>query len=463
MLCLVTKSKLRVVRELTEEEADAIRDPLLGALSGKLALAVLREGRENDLWLRCDCRIDIDDDPLVAPCRMAEGAGYSWRRPQGENRPQHNADCVFYRESREERAKNNWRRAAWVPPEGYFAALRARKDGNSTELDISEVGTELTDPLHASGEDGDREPGRRRMPALPRLLCRLLKPAGLTRVRANEPPPGIGGWVDAMRTAAKTMEVAPGHSLDGLLFLWRAGWDRRRAHARVREAAEDFPKGHVPQGFVCFPVRHVGERSLPATSKYGELEVVTRIKRPTIGGRPVSGPCLFFGVVALTTRRRGYECVRGWAQPIVSVHRPVPVDSDFERQAFDTLTTTLWILDKEFPDAEFTMEKPVFEMDTKQGPCRPDFLIKARRKGEVRTWVVEVMGFERPDYLAGKEVTHERMEELGPVILMDGKRFKAELTSEGRKVTERIRADLGPSRTSSSREESANEPTDQIT
>ena len=135
--------------------------------------------------------------------------------------------------------------------------------------------------------------------------------------------------------------------------------------------------------------------------------------------------------------------MRGWSQPIVSVHRPVPVDSDFERQAFGTLTTTLWMLDREFPDAGFTMEKPVFEIDTKQGPCLPDFLIRAPRKGEVRTWVVEVMGFERPDYLAGKEVTRERMEELGPVILMDGKQFEAGLTDEGRKVTERIRADMG--------------------
>ena len=126
MLCLVTKTKLRVVRELTEEEADAIRDPLLGDSTGELALAVLREGRENDLWLRCDCRIDIDDDPLVAPCRMPMGAGYSWRVLQGENRPQHHPGCVFYRESREERAENNWRRAARVPPEGYFASPQGR-------------------------------------------------------------------------------------------------------------------------------------------------------------------------------------------------------------------------------------------------------------------------------------------------------------------------------------------------
>ena len=127
----------------------------------------------------------------------------------------------------------------------------------------------------------------------------------------------------------------------------------------------------------------------------------------------------------------------------MSVHRPVPVDSDFERQAFGTLTTTLWMLDRKFPDAKFEMEKPVFEMDTEQGPCLPGFLIKARRKGEVRTWVIEVMGFDRPDYLAGKEVTHERMQELGPVILMDGKRFERDLTDKGRKVTERVRADPG--------------------
>ena len=442
MLCLVTKSKLRVERELSEREADAVRDPLRDASTAELALAVLREGRENDLWLRCDCRIDIDDDPLVAPCRKAMGAGYSWRVLQGENRPQHHPDCVFYRESREERARRNWHRAARVRPEGYFEALQVRKDGNAADLDTSGDGTALTDPLQAPAEDGNREPGQRRMPALPGLLYWLLETAGLTRVRANEPAPGIGGWTEAMSTAAKTIEVAPGHPLDGLLFPWRADWDRQRVHARVREAAREFPEGHMPQGFVCFPVLRVGERSLPATSKYEELEVVSRIKRPTIGGRAVSGPCLLFGVVALATRRRGYECVRGWAQPIVSVHLPVPVDSHFERRAFATLATTLKILGNEFPDTEFTMEKPVFDIGTEQGPCLPDFLIRAQRNGKARTWVVEVMGFDRPAYLAGKEVTHKRMEELGPVILMDGRKFERGLTDEGRKVTLRIRGDM---------------------
>ena len=152
MLCLVTKSKLRVVRKLTETEADAVRDPLRDDSTAELALIVLREGRENDLWLRCDCRVDIDDDPLVAPCRLPMRAGYSRRVLQGENRPQHHPDCVFYRESREERAQGSWRRAACVRPEGYFAALRACKGSNSAELDSSEDGTALTDPLHAPEE-----------------------------------------------------------------------------------------------------------------------------------------------------------------------------------------------------------------------------------------------------------------------------------------------------------------------
>ena len=318
-----------------------------------------------------------------------------------------------------------------MPPEGYFAVLRPRKEGKG-----------LTEPFHELGEDGDREPGQRRVPALSQLLHQLMERAGLTRMNANEPEPDINEWLRAVRDAAKTFEVAPGRRLDRLLFTSRIDWDRRRVHARVREAAPNFPAGHVPQCFVCFPVYEMGDRSVPARKGYPALEVVTRIKRPRIGGRAVLGPYLFFGVVGLTTRRRGYECVQAWAQPIVSFGRPVPVDSSFERKAFGTLRTTLTILSHVIPDAAFEIEKPVFEMTTERGPCLPDFLIHGRRKAEERTYVIEVMGFDRPDYVAGKEVTHERMEELGPVLLMDGREFEARLTDEGRKVTEHVRVDL---------------------
>ena len=55
------------------------------------------------------------------------------------------------------------------------------------------------------------------------------------------------------------------------------------------------------------------------------------------------------------------------------------------------------------------------------------------------------MGFERTDYLKGKEVTHARMENLGTLCTMQGRNFDRKpngLKNEGTKVTNRISAVL---------------------
>ena len=138
-----------------------------------------------------------------------------------------------------------------------------------------------------------------------------------------------------------------------------------------------------------------------------------------IGRNPVPRPYLFLGAVGVLDRQIGYECLEGYAQPIVASDCPVPVDSHCERQAFGTLRTTLKVLPGAFPGGEFEIEKPLFDIDTELGPCLLDFLIRARRGDDEMTFVVEVMGFERPDYLRGKEVTHPRMETLGPLCTHD--------------------------------------------
>ena len=61
----------------------------------------------------------------------------------------------------------------------------------------------------------------------------------------------------------------------------------------------------------------------------------------------------------------------------------MPVNSDHERRAFRTLRTTLWFLSKVFPAAAFELVKPVFDIATPEGTCLPDFLIRARRGGEL--------------------------------------------------------------------------------
>ena len=119
----------------------------------------------------------------------------------------------------------------------------------------------------------------------------------------------------------------------------------------------------------------------------------------------------------------------------------MPVDSHNERQAFGTLKMTLQVLSRTFREAAFELEKPVFEIETPEGPCLPDFLIRALRGGDEAVFVIEVMGFERTEYLRGKEVTHPRMATLGPLCLMQAKEFGRSpggVKAEGTKVTKAI-------------------------
>jgi hypothetical protein len=58
---------------------------------------------------------------------------------------------------------------------------------------------------------------------------------------------------------------------------------------------------------------------------------------------------------------------------------------------------------------------------TKDGLCRPDFMLEARSRetGEMKTLVVEAMGFDSADYEAAKAVTHPRMKTLGELVTID--------------------------------------------
>ena len=160
-----------------------------------------------------------------------------------------------------------------------------------------------------------------------------------------------------------------------------------------------------------------------------------------VGRSPIPPPYLFLGVVGLADEQRDYDCLEGYAQPITARDCPVPVDSDYERRACGTLRETLRQLSRTFRDAAFELEKPVFEIETPEGPCLPDFLIRARRGGDEAVFVIEVMGFDRAEYLQGKEVTHPRMATLGPLCPMQAKKFGRSpggVKAEGTRVTQTI-------------------------
>ena len=429
-LDLVDKRDLSVAESLSPQVQSAVRAVAAGAESERLeslVLAVMKRARASKLWLGCDCRSEDGRRPAVAPCRKSHGTHYWQVLVRGQLA--HDGGCVFGRtRARRRQDAARWNRPPRTAPEGFFAVLRDQAE----EQRVSRPG--------GRSEGGGERTGVRR-PALSRLLLMLMEKAGLTRVR----PDDERMWVDAVKDPAKEIEIAPGRLLSELWFPSVPMWNGELVHARVRAAARDWPAGHKPQGFVCWIVWDVDACGVGTDGENDRVEVRSGVVRPVVGTNPIARPYLFLGAVGLPEGESGYECLEAYAQPIVARKWPVPVDSHYERQAFGTLRTTLQILSRAFPDAAFELEKPVFDIETPEGPCLPDFLIDARRGGDELTFVVEVMGFERPEYLQGKEVTYPRMATLGTLCTMQASKFDRSpegVKSEGRKVTQAIREAL---------------------
>ena len=430
-------AKYSLVREhpLSVEAAGAVEAAAAGrgdARQEREALCVIRSVREEERWIACDCLGEGKDRPLVAPCRLPGGAGYTWRVLTGEARLDHDRGCPFYRprrlggavaleqEPREVRAR----------PEGFFAVLGG--GGVGDRLGPGRKGREV-------GE----EVGRGRVPVLSRLLLGLMERAGFTRARAEGRERAMPAWLGELRKAAAGLAIAENRPLADLLFLSRGDWDAARIHARVRAAARSWPKGSGAEGFLICAARRMDRAGLAATSAHEAIAVERGLERPMVGGAAVPGLHLFIGAIGEAGRGKGYRCIAAYAQPIVAAGWPVAVDSHSQRQAFGTLRTTLRVLQRQFPGAEIVLEKPVFEIETPDGPCLPDFIVRVRRGSDELACVVEVTGVDRPSYLAGKEIAHSRMRNLGAVLFMDGKRLVAgAITEEGRMVTEAVAAEL---------------------
>ena len=438
MLDLVHKGDLSVAQRLTDEEQHAIRAVAAGNESERenfIVLKVIGRAHEAHLWLGCDCRSENGRRPVVAPCRNRYGTDF-WRvlvKPQVEHSEDH---CLFRRTRAQRRqAAERWNpsRPARKAPDGWFAVLRdSAEDRRVSKPD-----------RHSAGGNVKRKSVHR--PALSQLQLMLMEKAGLNRLRPGKKFEDPRPWQEALLEQAKEIEIAPGCLLADLWFPDVELWVSKSVHTRVGAAAGDWPVDHKPQGFLCWVVGDIDARGVGSAYRNERVEVASGVVRPVVGRSAILPPHLFLGAVGLADEQRGYECLEGFAQPITARNCPVPVDSDYERQACGTLRETLRQLSRTFRDAAFELEKPVFEIETPEGPCLPDFLIRARRGGDEAVFVIEVMGFERWEYLQGKEVTHPRMATLGLLLPMQAREFGRSpggVKAEGTKVTQTIKQAL---------------------
>lgn len=115
-----------------------------------------------------------------------------------------------------------------------------------------------------------------------------------------------------------------------------------------------------------------------------------------------------------TTR---FSVVDAYAHPAFSTALPVPVDSQAERQLLEVVLGQL-VFWKRYPrtNAFVTAIKPVHDIVTEHGPCRPDLLLSFQDSQHRRhALVLECMGLDDAQYRARKERTHLAMRSLPDV------------------------------------------------
>ena len=151
------------------------------------------------------------------------------------------------------------------------------------------------------------------------------------------------------------------------------------------------------------------------------------------------------------------------ARPIASARCPVPVDSHNERRALGALRSVIWSLENNAELGEASgggvridLEKPLFDIKTVNGPCRPDFILTVIRPGcdpaggrhlpgDAARYVIEVMGLDDPDYESSKAKTHRSMKDLGRIFPLYARQFDSRgdgLQRQADRTARRIRNDL---------------------
>jgi hypothetical protein len=367
-------------------------------------ITLIQQARIGEKWIACDCLPPDLAPPVLTPAFLSEAETYYLRRLTGSKRPEHLPDCPFFRDQATNRLSEiRSPKMSADPPSGLFEVLRPAPEALAQR------------PEDDSSDDRTRHAS---VPRLARLLWRLINVSGINStppIRSEAPDHSIRDEFHAITAAATKLEMAPGIELGRGLWTHANAFHSNRVYAGIRELARQWPGGHAPQGFLAlFAKAFKGNVIYPADGD--PISIANRVQSPSIRGNLIKGPYLVLVVVGEYPEARGYAPLRAYAQPIYSGQRFVPVDSEFEREVFRSLLQARSLLDGRSID--IAIEKPVFDILTDRGPCRPDFLLEARSRltGEIRQLVVEAMGSSSDEYLASKAVTHPRMKRIAPIL-----------------------------------------------
>lgn len=383
-------------------------------------ITLVQNARIGAKWIACDCLPDDEPPAILTPAFLSEAETYYLRRLTSGKRPDHRADCPFFRDQVTHRISEvRTRETPASPPDGFFEVLRPApsKLAQRPERDASDDRTR-----HAS------------VPRLARLLWRLLDVAGTTRVSPlsdEGEEPSIKREFDALVKAGGKIEIAPGVELSRAFWTHAGALHSKRAYAVLRRLSDAWPSGHAPQAFFAL-FSHQVTGHIIETADTQPVRVANRVQSPSVRGNPIRGPFLVIVVAGQYPEARGYAPLRAYAQPIYSGQRFVPVNSEFERGLLRELLSTRRALYRQGIDV--AIEKPVFDLLTPLGTCRPAFLIEARSRvtGEIKRLAIEARSDEDGDQASDMGVS-SRMREIAELLCLT--RPDLEAGRVGRKVS----------------------------
>ncbi len=373
-----------------------------------LYAVVIRALCDADCWILCDCLPEGLEQPVIVPARGER----SIRLGNLPDAPvPHAGNCVF-------------RRRYLQDTSGFFF------NPLSHERDVA-----------ASAERDQKQeswsrPGRS-VPVVAHMLKCFIRAARLHTLAGAERFPSPADWLAELRRAAVAFPVAPNVPASEVLFTDPASWRSGEVLESMDERARHWPKDPPPCGYLCWVAHDVEGHDINGnTTDAGHVRVTSPVVSRLIHNKMVEGPYLFLGALAQPADMQGWECRMAYAEPIAAPALPIPVDSDYERQALLSLPRLVEDLrrGKELQEAlggvvRVELEKPLFPIRVRDGRCHPDGLLTVSHPGgstdgsdKVR-YVIEVMGLGSEEYERKKEETHRLMKRIGRVIRLEGGQF----------------------------------------
>lgn len=385
-----------MLAQVQRAEYEALRDFVVRGRESRVLLDFLDQLHARSQWILCDClepSTPLVERPALTVARSPKSKLYLRNLISRKNHASH---CIFkYTAS----PRNNQE----VAPTEYSPASlsngllnlhRAQADGMAKEV-------KGTPTVRLSKSNAP-------YPRLGQVMLHLMRESGMLRQNADFE---FLAAIKACRVAASQMLAFPATRLDEVLYL-----SVRQEQQMIDKVASLRQRVNNAYGVLMVIVHRIEQRPLTLIreNKSGpDWRCTPQGEVKIIGRRSISkGPFMAAITYAPNNGEDAITPQHAFVVPIMSNSRPLPVESDLERQVATGMARFIEWADKS-RNQTFVIDKPMYDISVEEGMCRPDFLVQGPG-GQV---VVEVMGMmDDAEYRERKERTVPLMAMLGEVL-----------------------------------------------